>query len=176
MATLRDLDPQPFVIAPADGLPVTAPGDRWLVLVRDGQVVSAVPPGTSLDGDERPPGVLVAAASLYQATAFRSAAFQQLAGTSALVLTEPPDDPAGQPLIVGVVGGVVLTRAVQRGAVRGPTGPVLPGPPAIPWIARSCGYRQAGTACATPMSFPSRPYPMPDCPNAHALTAHLFTW
>ncbi len=177
MATLRDLDPQPFVTAPADGSPVTAPGDRWLVLVSDGQVVSAVPPGATLPARIRPPGVLVAMAGLRQDTAFRSGAFQQLAGATALVLTEPAgDDESGHPLIVGVIGGQALTRAVQRGATRGVSGPVLPGPPSIPWIARSCGYQETGVACVTPLSFPSRPYPMPDCPNAHALTAHLFVW
>ena len=50
------------------------------------------------------------------------------------------------------------------------------GPPAIPLIARSCGYPEAGSTCATPVSFPARPAAMPDCPNNRGLAAHQFDW
>ncbi len=178
MATLRDLDPQPFETATAGGLPVAAPADRWVVLVGDVGPVSAVAPGTTLASGERPPGILVAAADLDQAVAFDSAAFEQFTEVDALVLTEPATRQPGEARIeiAGVVSGLALTRAMLRGPVRGLSGPVLPGAPAIPWISRSCGYLEGGAMCMTMKSFPARPYPMPDCPNDRGLTAHQFVW
>jgi hypothetical protein len=175
MATLRDLGAQPFEVVPADELPVTAPADRWAVLVGAAGPVSALAPGTSLAGG-RPPGILVAAADLDQRTAFASDAFQHLSEVSALVLIEPAAGEAGEPAIAGVVSGQALTYAILRGTVRGLTGPVLPGAPTVPLISRSCGYLEGRVACATPMSFRRRPPAMPPCPNDHGLTAHPFGW
>ena len=175
MATLRDLDPQPSESMPADSLPVAAPGDRWVVLVGAAGPVSAVPPGATLAEGARLPGVLVAAADLDQADAFESDAFAGFADVTALVLTEP-DDEAGELRVAGVVSGLTLARAMLRGPVRGLSGPVLPGPPAIPILARSCGYLEGGTTCATPMSFVARPSLLPDCPNQRALAPHQFSW
>lgn len=185
MATLGDLESEPFETAPADGLAVTAPSARWVVLVDDTGPVSAIGPGTRLPEGARLPGILVASADLDLMAALRSAAFEQFADVGALVVTEPaagwPEgEPAGWrepgPQIVGLVGGQMLTRLMQRGPVRGISGPVLPGSPSIIWITRSCGYVDAGTACATLMSFVSRPYPMPGCDNAQGLPAHQFVW
>jgi hypothetical protein len=179
MATLGDLGAEEFEVVPleiaADGEPpVMAPADRWVVLVRDGQVASTVAPGTTLAGDARPPGILLAAADLEQAVAFKSAAFREFAEVSALVLTEPGARP-GQPAIAGVVGGGTLARAMLRGTTRG-AGPVRPGAPSVPLLTRSCGFFEGRVMCATPMSFPGRPPAMPPCPNDRGLPAHFFEW
>ena len=182
MATLRELDLEPFETRPADRLPVTAPDDRWVVLIGDDGPVSAAAPGTTLAAGARLPEILVAVADLDQAEAFESDAFAEYAGVSALVLIGPglgPGQgpaPGGHPVIAGVASGLTLERALFRGAVRGVPGAVLPGVPAISLIVRSCGYAQAGTGCATMMSFASRPYPMPACPNVRGLAAHQFAW
>ena len=186
MAALRDLGLQPFDTAPIDTaltgaapgerLPVAAPAGRWLVLVGEAGPVSAIAPGTTLASGERPPGILVAAADLDVTVIWEAGAFKEFADASALVLTEPGAVRAGGPGIAGVVSGQALTTLVRRGPVRGLSGPVLPGAPAIPLIARFCGYLDSGAACATPMSFAARPYPMPDCPNDRGLTAHQFVW
>jgi hypothetical protein len=175
MATLRDLDPQPFESAPADSLPVAAPDDRWVVLVGTAGPVSAVAPGTTLAAGARPPGILVAAADLDLRAALQSAAFTQFADVSALVLIESGPGNAGEPGIAGVVAGETLAQLMRRGQVRG-FGSVLPGVPDIPMIARSCGYLEGGAVCATPMSFDARPYSMPDCPDNRGLAAHRFVW
>jgi hypothetical protein len=185
MATLGDLEFEPFEIAPSDGQAVTASNARWVVLVGETGPVSAIAPGTTVPEGARLPGILVAPADSDLAAALRSAAFEHFADVGALVLTEPAARwPAGEPggrrepgpAIVGLVGGTLLTRLMQRGPVRGISGPVLPGSPSIMWITRSCGYAGAGTACATVMSFVSRPYPMPGCDNARGLPAHQFVW
>jgi hypothetical protein len=179
MATLRDLGSEPFESVLAGGQPVTAPDDRWVVLVGEAGPVTAVPPGTSLADGDRLPGVLVAAADLDLADALESDAFAQFADVTALVLTEPDEDRPGELRIAGVVGGLMLARVMLRGPVRGvfgPGGSVLPGPPAIPLITRSCGYLDGGGMCATPMSFASRPVAMPACPNQRGLATHQFGW
>ncbi len=177
MATLGDLGAQPFEVAPAGQAPVTAPADRWLVLVGDVGPVTAIPPGATLAAGTRPPGILVAAADLNQAAAIKSDAFGQLTEVGALVLTEPAAGDAGGQRIAGVVDGRTLTNAVLRQATRGISGPVLPGTPAtIPWIVRSCGYQESAILCATSRTVLSRPYPMPACRNDRGLTAHEFAW
>jgi hypothetical protein len=185
MATLGDLESEPFETAPSDGQAVTAPRARWVVLVGEAGPVSAIAPGTTVPEGARLPGILVASAGSDLAVALRSAAFEHFADVGALVVTEPTAGwPAGGPAgwrepgpqIVGLVGGQMLTRLMQRGPVRGISGPVLPGSPSIIWITRSCGYVDAGTACATLMSFVSRPYPMPGCDNTQGLPAHQFVW
>jgi hypothetical protein len=185
MATLGDLESEPFETAPSDGQAVTAPRARWVVLVGEAGPVSAIAPGTTVPEGARLPGILVASAGSDLAVALRSAAFEHFADVGALVVTEPAAGwPAGGPAgwrepgpqIVGLVGGQMLTRLMQRGPVRGISGPVLPGSPSIIWITRSCGYVDAGTACATLMSFVSRPYPMPGCDNTQGLPAHQFVW
>jgi hypothetical protein len=174
MPTLGDLDPQPFAVEPAGEAPAAAPADRWLVLIGEDGPVTAIPPGATLASGARPPGILVAAADLSQAAAIRSDAFRQFTAVSALVLTEPA--PGGQ-RIAGVVDGRTLTNAVLRQTTRGISGPVLPGTPgSIPWIVRSCGHHENAVLCATPMTFLSRPYPMPACRNARGLAAHDFSW
>jgi hypothetical protein len=180
MATLGDLGREPFEVvpvetAPGGGQPVTAPGGRWAVLVGSSGPLSALRPGGTLARGARPPGILVAAANLDQAAAFASAAFGQLTEVSALVLTRPDAQLPGGAAIAGVVSGQTLTHAMLRGAVRG-VGSVLPGTPSIPLISRSCGFFESGTACATTVSFPRRPSPLPQCPNSRGLTAHTFDW
>ena len=173
MATLRDLGPQAFEIAPVGVRPTAAPLNRWVVLVDDdGKPVSALAPGTSLARDALPPVIIVAGADLGQGVAYSSAAFKEFREASALVLTEGGD--GGE--IAGVVSGPALARAVLRGAMRGGSGPVLPGPPAIPWISRSCRHAEGGVSCATMMSFPARPAVMPSCDNQQGLAAHQFHW
>jgi hypothetical protein len=156
-----------------------------VVLVGETGPVSAIAPGTTVPEGARLPGILVASADFDLAAALHSAAFEHFVDVGALVLTEPAagwpvGEPAGPrepgPAIVGLVGGQLLTRLMQRGPVRGISGPVLPGSPSIIWITRSCGYVDAGTACATLMSFVSRPYPMPGCDNTQGLPAHQFVW
>jgi hypothetical protein len=139
--------------------------------------VSAIAPGTSLAEDDRLPGVLVAAADMDLADALDSEAFEQFADATALVLTEPDEDRAGELRVVGVVSGDLVTRMMLRGATRGIFGgSVLPGPPAIPLIVRSCGYTEAGATCATSLPFPTRPAALPTCPNHQGLSAHQFDW
>jgi hypothetical protein len=175
MATLRELGPQPFDLAQAKTLPVTAPAERWLVLVDDGRPASALAPGTTLSAGMRPPGIIVAAADLDQAVAFESAAFGEFYEVSALVLTEPASGRPGQPAIAGVVNGTALTRLMQRGLERGWSGTALPGTPSIPLVSRSCGFFEGGP-CATLLSFPHRPAALPQCPNDRGLSAHSFVW
>lgn len=175
-ATLRELGSAPFAVVPAGELPVTAPSDRWAVLVGPGGPVSALRPGTTLGRDGCPPGILIAAADMSLAEAFDSEVFQQLTEVSALVLVEPEDREAGAPRIAGVVSRVVLARAILRGAERGSTESRLAGVPMVPLIARSCGYREGKKACATPVSFPRRPSDPPPCPNERGLAAHRFGW
>jgi hypothetical protein len=177
MARLRDIGSEPFDSVPAGAGPVSAPDDRWVVLAGRAGPVSAIAPGITLAEDDRPPGILVAAADMDVADVLDSEAFEQFADIAALVLTEPDEDRAGEFRIVGVLSGGTVARLVFRGAVRayGP-GPVLPGPPAIPLIARSCGHAEAGTMCATPMSFSARPAAMPACPNHRGMSAHQFDW
>lgn len=176
MATLRDLGSQPFEVVPAGALPMTAPADRWAVLVGAAGPVSAIAPGTSLASDGPTPGILVAPADLDQAEAFDSDAFQELTEVSALVLTEPAAGKAGPPAVAGVVTGPELTRAFLRGAVRNFTDSSLPGAPLVALISRSCGFVAGQVTCATPMQFKRRPFAMPPCPNDRRLTAHLFGW
>ena len=176
MATLRDLGSEPFDTRPAGAGPVTAPDDRWVVLAGRTGPVSAIAPGTTVAEGDRLPGVLVAAADMDLADALDSEAFEQFADATALVLTEPDEDRAGEFRVAGVVSGLSLERLMLRGPVRSFDGSVLPGPPAIPLIIRSCGYAEAGTTCATSVSFPTRPAAMPVCPNHQGLSAHQFDW
>lgn len=179
MATLGELRLEPFDIATADRLPVTAPGDRWVVLVGCGGPLSAVEPGTTLAAEARPPAILVAAADVDQADAFDSVAFREPPQVSALVLTEPgavpPDPLAGPPAIAGVVSALVLQRAMFRGAVRG-TGAQLAGVPSVEYISHWCGYAEGRVICKTQERFRRLPTPMPECRNERGLTAHRFTW
>jgi hypothetical protein len=122
------------------------------------------------------PGILVAAADVNLAEALQSDAFRQLTDVTALVLTEPGTGQDGQPAIAGVVSGTTLTWAALRGTTRGIFETILPGVPSIPLITRSCGFTAGGVACATMMSFPARPDPMPDCRNSRGLAAHQFAW
>jgi hypothetical protein len=179
MATLRDLGSEPFESVPTGAWPVTAPDDRWVVLAGEAGPVSAIPPGAALAVGDRLPGVLVAAADMDLADALESDAFEQFADVTALILTEPGDERAGRLRVAGLVSGLTLARVMLRGPTRGVFGwggSVLPGPPAIPLIARSCGYLEAGTTCATPISFRARPAVMPGCPNQRGLAAHQFDW
>jgi hypothetical protein len=181
MATLGDLGPQPFAVAPAGEAPVTAPADRWLVLVGNDGPVSALPPGATLGAGARPPGIVVAGTHLDLAAVLRSEAFKQLTGVSGLVLVEPASDTSepsdsSDHRIAGVVSVASLVRVIQRGTTRSITGTELPGVADIPWISRSCGFTAGGVLCATSMPFLSQPYPMPACRNERHLTAHSFVW
>ena len=184
MATLRDLGSEPFDSVLLDnvsarGGPVTAPDDQWVILVGDAGPVSAIPPGTTLAEGDRLPVVLVAPADMDLAEALESDAFGQFADVTALVLIDTDAARAGELRVAGVVSGLTLTRVMLRGPVRGLFGlggPVLPGPPAIPLIIRSCGYLEAGTTCGTPMSFRARPAVPPACPNLRGQAAHPFDW
>jgi hypothetical protein len=176
MATLRELDSEPFEIVPADELPVTAPSDRWAVLVGTEGPVTALPPGGGLAPDARPPEILIAVAGLDQATAFASPAFDELAEVGALVLIEAGSASDAGPAIAGVVSGQTLFAAVFRRVDRGVSEAVLPGTPLIPLISRSCGFSESGVGCVTPMSFSHRPSPMPPCPNGRQLSGHAFVW
>jgi hypothetical protein len=178
MATLRDLGAEPFEVVPfAPGeAPVTAPADRWVVLVRGDQAAAAVAPGGTLDSEAQPPGILVAAADLDQAAAFTSDAFREFSEAIALVLTEPDPARPGQAVIAAVVGGGTVARVMLRGAPRGRTGPGPAGPPPVPLLARSCRFFEGRLLCATPLSFPRRPAAMPHCPNDRGLPAHFFEW
>jgi hypothetical protein len=177
MATLRDLGPEPFEVEPfevtAAGIrAVAAPRDRWIVLVEAGEPVTAVAPGTVLAGGAQPPEIIVAVADLGQGIAYSSAAFEEHASVSALVLTEG----AARDEIAGVIDGAVMRRAIARGALRGSSDTVLPGPSAIPVISRSCGFFDGAVLCATMMTFQTRPAVMPACPNSRGMAAHQFRW
>jgi hypothetical protein len=172
MATLRDLGLQAFDTAPASVRRALSL-DRWLVLVgADGKPASALPPGTTLEDGAALPAVIVAPADLGQGTAYSLPAFAEAADVAALVLVEAGDGRE----VAGVVSGPGLVRAMRRGAVKGGSGPVLPGPPAVPWISRSCGYTEGGTTCSTAITFPARPAVMPSCGNLLGLAEHQFAW
>ena len=168
MATLRNLGPEPFESVPADSRPVTAPGDRWVVLAGRTGPVSAIAPGTTLTVDDRLPGVLVAAADMDLADALDSEAFEQFADATALVLTEPDEDRAGEFRVAGVVSGATLERMMLRGPVRSFGGSVLAGAPAIAVLVRSCWYAEGRITCETSVQFPTRPAAMPACPTTVA--------
>jgi len=172
MATLRDLRLQAFDTASAGVRRAPSP-DRWVVLVgADGKPASALPPGTTLEDDAPLPAVIVALADLSQGMAYSLPAFAEAADVAALVLVEAGDGSE----VAGVVSGPGLVRAMRRGAMRGGSGPVLPGPPAVPWISRSCGYTEGGTTCSTTMTFAAPPAAMPSCGNLLGLAAHQFIW
>jgi hypothetical protein len=176
MATLRDLGPEPSESVPAGSRPVTAPGDRWVVLVGRTGPVSAIAPGTTLAEEDRLPGILVAAADMDVADALDSQAFELFADADALVLTEPDEDRPGQPRVAGVVSGPVLARLMLRGPVRSFTNPVLAGASGISVLVRSCWYKEGRKTCQTSVPFQSRPDAMPACPNDQNLSAHRFVW
>lgn len=168
MAQLYDLGSEEFETATAGDIPIAA-RDRWLVLLDGGQPVGALSPGSVLDATTSPAPIIVASASLDLGVALASPAFAQAGDVSAVVLV-------GEQRVVGVWGGPRLEMAVKRGLIPTRGGPVLPGVPQVPWIARSCTYRELGAICATSESFPSKPFPMPSCRNNHHLSAHVFGW
>jgi hypothetical protein len=168
MATLRDLRLSDYVVADASDLPVAA-RDRWVVLLDGDRPVSAIAPGTALDAGTPVPAVIVAPADLDLNAALSSDAFADAADVSAVVVVDGGT-------IVGVWGGQSLANTVMQGPTRGIAETVLPGAPAIPLIVRSCTFTENGTVCATSLSFPSKPFPMPACPNARHLSAHGFHW
>jgi len=167
MATLRDQRLSDFVVADAGNLPVVPP-DRWIVLVDGNRPVSAIAPATRLDPAGPVPAIIVAPADLDLDAVLASDAFAEAADVSAVVLVD-----AGT--IVGVWGGPSLANAVAQRPARVP-GSVRPGTSAIPVIVRSCTFTEGGTICASSSSFPSKPFPMPACPNARHLSAHDFNW
>jgi hypothetical protein len=181
VATLRDLGPEPFELAPFElvplaagpggEMPVTAPADRWVVLVRGDRAATAVAPGGTLRSGVWPPEILVAAADLDQAAAFKSAAFREFSDAAALVLTEP-----GSAAIAGVVPGGTLARAMLRGAPRASNGARPGDSPSTPLISRSCQFYEGPALCGTPMQFPGRPSSTPPCPNERGLPRHFFDW
>jgi hypothetical protein len=189
MATLGELRTEPFVVVPFTGVPADTafdearaevPADQWTVLVGPDGPVSALPPGTMPDGGVleagvRLPGILVAAADMAQEKAFFSAGFRQSGVVSALVLIGEVRE-TGQLTVTGLVSDETLTDALLRGPVRGGTDSVLPGTPLIPLITRSCGFYAGAGACATTMSFQSKPFTMPQCRNARGLSKHSFVW
>jgi hypothetical protein len=167
LVALRDLELSDFVVADASNLPVVPP-DRWIVLVDSNRPVSALAPAARLDPAAPLPAIIVAPADLDLDAALASDAFAEAAGVSAVVLVD------GE-AVVGVWGGPSLACAVRGGPARG-VGPVLPATPTIPLIVRSCAFIENGALCATSASFPSKPFPMPSCPNARHLRPHDFRW
>lgn len=172
MATLRDLGPEPFLVAPADD-PPTKVSHTWVVLVDNGKPVSAMPPGTRLGGGERLPGIIVAGAELAQHYAFKTESFSAVRDDGqeigALVLTDGEE-------IVGVIAWGDLLAAIRRGPIRHADDTVLPGPPKVPEFSRSCGHSAKGVTCGARQSFKSKPYPMPACTDPEGLGEHLFDW
>jgi hypothetical protein len=168
MAQLRDLGSEEFETAVAGDFPVKAT-DCWLVLIDSGKPVSALPPGSVLATTTPFPPIIVASANLDLGAALASPAFAQTEDIRAVVLVE-------EQRVIGVWGGPRLKMVIARGLVPSRGGPVLPGVPQIPWIVRSCSYREVEAICATVESFPSKPFPMPNCRNDHQLSAHVFDW
>jgi hypothetical protein len=164
MPALRDQWLSDYVIADADDLP-TAAGDQWIVLLQDNRPVGAIAPATATPE----PAIIVAAADLDLDAALASDAFTDAADVGAVVIVE------GQ-AIIGVWSGPSLANAMMRGPTRGITRSVLPGAPTIPLIVRSCTFTENGIMCVTVLSFASKPFPMPACPNARHLSAHDFNW
>ena len=160
-----------YVTVTVNDLPVTAE-DRWAVLLDGDTPISAVAPGETLISITAAPAIIVAAADLDLAAALVSDAFTEVADVSAVVLI----DGRG---IVGVWSGPGLTSAVMLGSSRTRSGYAygLPGAPTmIPYIVRSCAFREHGTICATVSSFASKPFPMPACRNDNGLSVHDFGW
>ena len=171
MPALRDQQLAEYVTVTVNDLPVTAE-DRWAVLLDGDTPISAVAPGEMLISISAAPAIIVAAADLDLAAALVSDAFIEVADVSAVVLI----DGRG---IVGVWSGSGLTSAVMLGSLRTRGGYAygLPGPPTmIPYIVRSCAFREHGTTCATVSSFASKPFPMPACRNDNGLSLHDFGW
>jgi len=168
MAQLRDLASEEFETAVTSDFPVAA-GDRWLVLLDEGEPVCALSPGSVLDATAPPPAIIVAPASLDLNAALATPPFAQADDVSAVVLVD-------EQRVVAVWAGPGLEMAVRHGPVATRGGPILPGVPQIPLIVRSCTYRELGTICASVSSFASKPFPMPSCRNHRHLTAHDFGW
>ncbi|HEX4830854.1 MAG TPA: hypothetical protein VH478_07165 [Trebonia sp.] len=132
--------------------------------------MSAVAPGTTVDGDAALPPIIVAAADRDQDEAFDSGAFAVASDVAALVLLDGDE-------VAGVVAGHALRAAIGRGAIRGEFGVILPGvPTTIDWISRSCTYAENGATCGTPEQFIAPPAVMPACANPRGLAAHQFGW
>jgi hypothetical protein len=167
MAPLRDQELTEYRTAAVDERPVAA-GTRWLVLLKEGQPIGALSPGSVLD-NAAPPAIIVAPAGLDLDTALASDAFADAPDVNAVVLVEEGG-------VAGVWSGQSLAMAVLRGPSRSTGAPVLPGPPQIPLIVRSCAFRELGASCATVSSFASKPFPMPACRNDRHLSAHDFAW
>lgn len=168
MAQLRDLVSGEFETAAGDVH--VAARDRPLVLVdHRGNPVSVLARGAVLDSSAPRPPIIVAHADLDLNKALASAAFAQADDIDAVVAV----DERG---IVGVWSGPSLMAALARGPSVTRGGTVLPGPPQIPLIVRSCSYLELGTLCATVSSFVRKPFPMPSCGNNQHLSAHQFGW
>ena len=170
MVMLRDQDLAEYRTAQLAQSPVAAAGDRWLVLLDGDRPVCAIAPGTTLDPRDPLPPIIVAPDDMEVNAALASDAFAEASDVNAVVLI-------GRQGVIGVWGGSSLATAVLLGPFRGSFGSsVLPGPPQIPLIVRSCAFRDQGTLCATVSSFTSKPFPMPPCPNQNQLAAHDFAW
>jgi hypothetical protein len=172
MATLRDLGPEPFEVVPAGNPPAKA-RHTWVVLVDNGEPVSAIPPGTALGVSTRLPAIIIADADLAQHFAFQTEPFSTVKDgeheIKALVLTDRED-------IVGVIPGEDLLAAIRRGAIRHAGDTVLPGPPKAPEFSRACGHIGNGVTCGSQRKFRGKPSPMPACADPRGLGGHLFGW
>ena len=170
MALLRDQDLAEYRTAQLAESPVATAGDRWLVLLDGDRPVCAIAPGTTLDSRGTLPPIIVAPDDMDVDAALASDALTEATDVTAVVLV-------GRQGVTGVWGGPSLDMALLLGPSRGFFGSsVLPGPPQIPLIVRSCAFRDRGTLCGTVSSFASKPFPMLPCPNRSQLAAHDFGW
>jgi hypothetical protein len=168
MARLRDLVSREFETAAGDIS--TGASDRSLVLVdQRGDPISVLAPGAVLDPATPRPPIMVAPADLDLNTPLAAAAFAQAGDISAVVAVDEHG-------IVGVWSGPSLEKALEQGLPVTRGGHVLPGPPQIPLVVRSCRYLEHGTRCKTVSAFVNKPFPMPGCRNDHNLSAHQFGW
>lgn len=71
-----------------------------------------------------------------------------------------------------VLSGPALHRALA--SLAGPA--QLPGDIDIEDLAKTCQYREDGSACTHREHFVARPIEMPECPNPEGLRDHDFTW
>lgn len=147
---------------------VTARTDTWVVGVDAvGEPTTVVPPGGA-------PGALVSSFVIVDAAtpvgiAARSAAFAELDADGVAVVM-------GRGNVVGVWRGLDLANAFIGGGSRSAGDTALHGEIDIPKIHKTCRYDESGRRCTASMTFPTKPAPMPDCPNPVPLAAHRFGW
>jgi len=154
------------VAVPSDA--VTARDDEWVVGVDATGEPTIVVPAVGAPEEEVPSFVIVDATTPVSA-AIRSTAFTELEVDGVAVVI-------GDGNVVGVWHGSDLAAALVGGGARSAGDSELHGKIKVGRPKRSCKYTESGWKCTASLTFPTKPDPMPDCPNPAGLAPHLFGW